>query len=378
MNATTPTVCQTCSSTNPGGQAFCGTCGHRSAAETIESLTERVAKLEDQLREAVHGRISAHSLELETAENVMARVRRWTTLILFYAGIPAAITLLALAVIFGIDTFDIRHMAANARASINTVLKQAHDEAATAKKTADDASAKAEQINSEIATTEKSVSKLKTDVDARYRDVQKLSSQLATLQKQLAANMGRASSQEAQFARMDQQVQAIQTAKGIADIQAVYPIYGRHVASTSAGDINPAAKPAGALYLDMNLSLSKVTDIDDAKAGKAIGALRDSNYTVTVGPVYTKAVTPRSSQDVGYQLDANSCMYWVKPPSRPPCILYFKLSLKSAAERVRNLVKVVQEVPEEHVLYVNPAVLDPQQRELLTLSAIDFEVVLGH
>ena len=84
-------VCQTCSSTNPGGQAFCGTCGHRLAAETIGSLTERVAKLEDQLHEAVHGRVSAHNLELETAENVMARVRRWTTLILFYAGIPAAI-----------------------------------------------------------------------------------------------------------------------------------------------------------------------------------------------------------------------------------------------------------------------------------------------
>lgn len=90
-----------------------------------------------------------------------------------------------------------------------------------------------------------------------------------------------------------------------------------------------------------------------------------------------EAKTANSAQNVGYALDSNSCMYWVKPSSHPPCILYFKPSLKDAAEKIRNLIKVAQDVPENHVLYVDPAGLDPQQRELLNLSVTDFEVVLG-
>lgn len=178
-------VCQNCSSANADGQTFCGNCGHRLTAETIGSLSDRVATLEGRVREASHNTIDAHNLELETAENVMTRVRKWTTLILYFAGIPFAIALLALAIIFGKDTFDIRHIAANAQASINEVLKQAQSEAANAKKTADVASSKAQQINAEITNTEQSVLKLKSEVDARSADVQKLSSQLDASQQKL-------------------------------------------------------------------------------------------------------------------------------------------------------------------------------------------------
>lgn len=370
-------VCQNCSAANPDGQAFCGSCGHRLTAETIGSLTERIAKIEGQVREATHSKVNAHNLELETAENVMSRVRKWTTLILYFAGIPTAIALLALAIIFGKDTFDIRHIAANAQASINEVLKRAEAEAANAKKTADDASAKARQIDSEITSTQQSVSKLKTEVDARSADVQKLSAQLDASQQKLAGLVAQANSQEAQLNRISDQVSAIKTAKGVADIQTVYPIYGQHIARTVLGYINPKAKPNGALYLDLNLSLTKAIEISDTKAGQAIAALQDNGYTVSVGPVYMEARTANSSQNVGYELDGNSCMYWIKPATHPPCILYFKPTLKDAAEKVRGLVKVAQDVPENHILYVDPATLDPQQRELLNLSVTDFEVILG-
>jgi hypothetical protein len=370
-------VCQNCSSANPDGQTFCGNCGNRLTAETIGTLADRIVKLEDRVRDISRKSISAHNLEVETAENVMARVRKWTTLILYFAGIPFAITLLALAIIFGKDTFEIRHIAANAQTSINEVLNQAQSEAANAKKTADIASSKAQQINTEITNTEQSVLKLKSQVDARSEDVQNLGSQLNTSQQKLAGLVTQANSQEAQLNRISDQVTAIKTGRGVADIQTVYPIYGQHIARSSTGYINASSKPVDALYLDLNLSLTKAIEISDSKAGQAVADLRDNHYTVTVGPVYMEARTANSAQNVGYALDSNSCMYWLKPYSHPPCILYFKPSLRDAAERVRSLLKVAQVIPENHVLYVDPAALDPQQRELLNLSVIDFEVVLG-
>ena len=63
--------------------------------------------------------------------------------------------------------------------------------------------------------------------------------------------------QEAKFHRVTQQVQVIQTAQSVADAQAVYPIYGEHIARNSKGFIDPKAKPPGALYLDINLSLAQ-------------------------------------------------------------------------------------------------------------------------
>jgi hypothetical protein len=158
----------------------------------------------------------------------------------------------------------------------------------------------------------------------------------------------------------------------------VYPIYGEHTAHNRTGYINPKAKPPNALYLDLNLSLTQTPNVSDEKVGEAISALTDHKYTVTIGSVYVQATTASgSAQAVGMDFDSNSCTYWPKPAAQPPCILYFRDSLKDSAMEVRDLVKVAQEVPDDHIFFVDPAKLDAQQRELLELSATDFVVVLG-
>lgn len=369
--------CQNCSSSNPDGQVFCGSCGHRLTAETIGSLTERIAKLEHQQAETSHDKVNAHNLELETAENVMTRVRKWTTLILYFAGIPAAIALLALAIVFGKGTFDTYHIAANAQTSANGVLKQAQDEASNAKKTADEASAKSLQVNAEIKSTEQSVSKLKNEVDSRSADVQKLGSQLDVSRQQLDVLIAKANSQETQFAKMTQQVQAIQTAKGVADIEAAYPIYGQHVAQGPRGiSIDPKAKPARAIYLVFNLSLTQTPNVSAANAGEAVATLSNNNFTVSVGTVYILARTASgSAQGTGTTFDGGSCSGWAK--SQAPCIIYFDPSMKQSAMKARDIVKVAQQVPDDHVFYLEPAKLSAQQRELVALSAMDIVVVLG-
>ncbi|MGA9883429.1 MAG: hypothetical protein WBQ34_06905 [Candidatus Acidiferrales bacterium] len=370
-------ICQNCSANNPDGQAFCGTCGHRLTAETIGSLTERIARLEVQHREPLDDGVNTHNLELQTAENIMSRVRKWTTLILYFTGIPAAIALLALAIIFGKDTFDIRHIAANARESVNAVISQAQDEAAKAKKTADDASAKSQQVDAAINGTEQSVSKLKSEVDARSTDVEALDAQLDATQQRLNMLIAKANSQETQFAKLTRQVQTIQSAKDVADIQAVYPIYGQRVAQGPHGIyIDPKAKPEGAIYLDLNLSLTQTPNITDANAGAAVAALSSAGFTVSVGPVYMIARTASgSAQNVGMGFDSGSCNGWVH--SQPPCILYFASRMKGSALKARSLLKVAQQVNDDQIFYLDRAKLSAQQRELLSLSATDIVVVLG-
>jgi hypothetical protein len=296
---------------------------------------------------------------------------------LFFAGIPLGILAVALAVIFGKGDFDLHSIAANAQTSVNGVLKQAQDEASDAKKTAGEAFSKSQQVDAEIKSTERSVSKLRSDVEARSADVQKLGSQLDTSRRQLDALVAKANSQEAQFAKMTRQVQAIQTAKGVADVQAVYPIYGEHVAQGPRGVyIDPKAKPAGAIYLDLNLSLTQTPNVSDAKVGEAIAALTNNKFTVSIGPVYMIARTASgSAQNVGMPFDSGSCVGWAK--SQPPCILYFTRSMRDSATKTRDIVKVAQQVPDDHIIYIDPSSLNAQQRELLNLSATDIVVVLG-
>jgi len=370
-------ICQNCSSPNPEGQAFCGSCGHRLIPETIGSLSERLTKLERQQLDDARNKVNQGTLEIETAQNVAERVKTWTGRMLFFTGLPVGILALALAVIFGKGDFDLHTIAANAKTSVNDLLDRARNEAASAESTARGALETSTQVDANIKATQQVVSNLKAAVDARSADVQQLGAKLASSREQLEALNNKMNAQEMQFAHMTEQVKAVQTSKSVEDIQTIYPIYGKHFARTTTGLINAKAKPPGALYLALNLSLTQTPVVSDAKVADAETMLGDHKYTVTIGPVYTEARTANSTEDVGVGLDSNGCGTWVKPPSRPPCILYFRPALKNSALEVRDLVKVAQEIPLERIFYIDPAKLDAQQKELLDLSAIDFLVVLG-
>ena len=225
-------LCQSCSSDNPDGQTFCGKCGHQLIAETIGSLSERLARIEQQLA-ASQNKVSQQNLELETAANAMDRVKKWTTLFLYFAGIPVAISALVLALMFGKGTFDLHSIAADAKTSVNGVLERARTEALNAESTARGALDTSKQVDANIKATQQAISGLKNQVDARSADVQNLSAQLDTSRQQLDALATKAAAQEAQFAHMTEQVKAVQTAKGVEDVQTIYPIFGRHIAKTA-------------------------------------------------------------------------------------------------------------------------------------------------
>jgi zinc-ribbon domain len=73
--------CPSCGITNPDEQNFCGKCG-ANLRETVQSLSERVAKLELRAKSAWHF-VAQKNLDIETAEKVVARVQDWTKKFLF-------------------------------------------------------------------------------------------------------------------------------------------------------------------------------------------------------------------------------------------------------------------------------------------------------
>lgn len=369
-------TCAKCAAANPDGQHYCGNCGHRLATETVGSLVERLARVEQQIA-ASRTNVPQQTLELEVATSVMERVRRWTSLFLYPATILLTIFGLILALVFGKGVLDIRSIAANAQTAVQQIVERARVEATNAETTAHSALETSTQVNANIKATQQSVSSLKSQVDARLADADKLGAQLETSRKQLDDLTSKMNAQQAQFARMTEQTKTLQTAKGIEDVQTIYPIFGTHVARTTEGYIDPKKKPSDALYVALNLSLTHTLNINDRQAGAAVAALRDHNFTVTVGPVYMEARTANSTQNVGMGLDSYSCNSWVKPASKPPCILYFRASLKNSAMDIRNLVKVAQNVPDDRIFYLDPTKLNADQQELLKLSAWDFLVVLG-
>jgi hypothetical protein len=367
-------VCQNCSAPNDDDSAFCGKCGSR-LGETVGNVSARLRTVEDQL-DASRRAISPQNLEIETAERIIARVETRTKQFLFFAGIPAAIAALALTIIWGRGAWTLSEFAARARDSVGLVLTQAQSVAAHANDTAHDALQTSKQVASQIETTRNEITTLKEEVSRRSADVQRLNSELQDAQSKVDALEKQVGTGSKQVQKMLAQVSTVQTAKTETDIETLYPLYGRHVAQSRAGRIDPTTKPAGAVWVSVALSLTQSPSVGSKQVAKGIEALHDK-YTITLGPIGVLAQTEHGSQWVGTFLDENSCTYWVKPPSQVPCIIYFHESMRKAALEVRDAFRDAQVVPDNKVIYINPKDLSADHQETLALSGMDIAVVLG-
>src|SRR5258708_29192332 len=101
-------TCPNCASETLPDSSYCHRCGFRITPNTVASLSERLTKLEQDFVAKSRKEVTEQKyLETETSVNIMGRVQHWTNLILYFAGIPAALGLLALAVMFGKGAFDL-------------------------------------------------------------------------------------------------------------------------------------------------------------------------------------------------------------------------------------------------------------------------------
>jgi uncharacterized protein YoxC len=333
-------ICPSCSSSVVEGQEFCGQCGHR-IRETVASLGERLAKVEAQLASRSDGKEQKY-LESETVTNVTKRVQFWTTVFLFFAGISLAILAIAFAVIFGKGDYELKNIASNAKQSVNSVLDEAKSVAAGALSTANDARTKSQQANEEINSTQRRVTELKTLVDSRVAEAQKLDARIKESESAVTSLTAKVNSQEQQIAHISQQMNTIESQKGTATVKNAFPwLYGEHVAAWQDAYV--------AFGLGSNLTSAP---LDAPKVSAVLQSLQDHRYRIVLGTVWLAATTGSANSGLPAAFGGSMC-----GPITPPCIAYFSETMKSKASDLRMLVNPVQPIPDDKVQYVAPSSL---------------------
>jgi uncharacterized coiled-coil protein SlyX len=365
--------CPQCSAPIPSGQPFCGQCGFRVQVASLAGLSDRLAKIEAGLVASESASKITHQnyLEVDTAAKVMARVKTWTTLILYFAGIPAAVALLALAIVFGRGALDLRSIAANAKDSVNAILEKARTEASSAETTAG-------AVNRTIVETQQRVGELKVEVDRSTGKVRQLDGQVRAAQDQVAGLSKAVESQSQQIQHLSQQLKAAQTEKNVNYIREAYPgLFGQHVAGWRDGWIDPKAKATGDTYVAFILSNKPARQLSDSKVAEVMQTLHDHGYTLFVGGVSLSATSGRTSQGLGGAFDESSCSVQGTGLHEAPCILYFRERLKPKALEINGLLRAIETVPEDRIRFVSPEAMLPRWQELLQRSALDMVVVLN-
>lgn len=374
-----PPLCPNCRSAIPADSSFCNKCGHKLGDATITSLDGRLTELEWQVTAHLRERSTKQDyLEIDTAAKVVERVKKWTTVFLYFAAVPLGILILVLAVVFGKGVLDLRKVASSSKESVEATLEQARGVAQDAKVTADDALTKSKRMNAEVNETQAAVSKLKDQVNSRLAEVEKLGGSVKSSQAQVEALKNSVDTQTKAVHFLSDAVTAVKNAKSTSDIINRFPILGSHMAGGGSGWIDPKQKLAGKTYALLSLVITQHPTFKAEVVAEAKTALENNAYNVFLDFVSVYAGSPTTSnQPIGIPLNADSCTRWMQPPSQAPCILYFHSDLKNSAAKARDLVKAVQIVPDARIQYVDPKTLTEDQRELLGLSHMDVVIVLG-
>jgi hypothetical protein len=343
----------------------------------VNSLHERLLTVEKKL---VVSKRRQSFLEVETAEKVVSRVKKWAGLFLYWTFIPLVIIVIGLSVFAGKDLWSLRKAASNAKPTIDAVLEQARGIANDAKKTADTALHTARQADSDIRQTQSLNSKLREEVSSREADVEHLSKSIQTSESQVQALNQSLQTNEQHIQQLTREVATANNAQNANEVLNMYPWLGTHFVSSPSGAIDPKQKEAGLTYLTFSIfkayfaspPIFKLNDIAELKT-----TLENHKYRVFLGFVQLYSGNPgRAIQAVSGGLGQNTCNDWANPPTDPPCILYFRPDLKDSAIFVRNSARALQQIPDNQIVLVNPKNLRPEQQELLTLSHMDISLVL--
>jgi TolA-binding protein len=370
-------ICPNCSSSVAEDQEFCGKCGHH-IRETVATLNERLSKAETRLSARSDGKEQKY-LESEAVENVMNRVKSWTTLFLYFAGVPLAILALAFAVIFGKGDIDLHSIAANAKQSVGAVLAEAQSVASGAQKTANDARTTSQQVSEDIKTTQRRVAELKTQVDSRLAEAQKLEARIKESESSVAALTAKVNSQTQQVTHLAQQVKTVETDKSITDVKSLNPgLYGEHMVFDYRG--HPiGVKDKGTdvrIVFTLDQDRSSPSPLDPAKTATALQVIKEHHYEIFLGGVYLQAsVAGGSAENIAW-LNSESCSQGGPALSRP-CIVYYSDAMKTKASELRTLLSSVQQVPASQVRYVPLSRLSAREQELIQKSGVDILVALG-
>jgi hypothetical protein len=328
--------------------------------------------VEAQLAEDSRAKVTSQNyLELDTVERVMTRVKSWTTLFLYFAGVPLAVTAFAFAFLFGKNAWDLNHIAANAKSEIEGMVNEAKSKGAETKSTVTDSLNASKQVASEIHETQRRVAELDALVQRRISDVQKLDAKIENSQARIDGINKSLDTQSQKVTHLSETVKAVETQKNVLAVRQSYPaLYGAHEVRSNDGTVLDAkAKSTSDIYVLVAMWEGTTAIVSEDKFAAALEGLQASHYTVFQRSIYLNANSGTSGATIAW-IGVNEC-------DAPPCIVYFKEGLREKALHIKALVAPAQTIPDDKVRFLSPKTMSPPLQELLQKSGLDMVVVLG-
>jgi cell division septum initiation protein DivIVA len=348
--------CPNCSAEVSGGQLFCGRCGSKAKAETVEDIQSQIESMRRRLDEIVQAKtIEQRFLEVDTTERVANRLMNWGKLFGFFVLIPISVLLLALSLLVGKELKDLHDVAETTRKSIEPILQAARNEAESAKATATGALQTSQEVKSTAESAKQQLSGLKTEITKREAEVRGLDGEVQKSKAQLQALDTALKNQSTRVDAVAQQVKTLTKEKNVQDVRRAYPIYGeRHVVADEYGRIDLSKKTAQGVYIFLALSLKREGKqiLDEKKVGEVLASLRERKYEVFLRGMTLIASTGQAGASL-VRFGEQSCLLG-RLGTNPPCILYFRQAMQTTVFEIRNMIRSAQAVPDDRVKFVDP------------------------
>lgn len=377
--------CDQCASTLAKGQKFCSNCGSATDSLTVETLNKQIAGLTTQVAELVAARKEAEQtlLEVDTAEKVVNRLMSWAKLFGFFIGIPAGLILIGLGIWAGKSIKDFHDIASTAQSSVNEKLEKARGDAKAAEAQATNALSTAGAVNQTIHATQEKLNALGANVKQSADKVGQLETGISQQQTRLATLNVAVTAQNKAVDNLATTVQTLNKSRLVQDIGRSHPEFGAHIVYGPSGEVLSAqTKPTGKLYVQIevfNEDTFKPKFTPDEIAG-GVSTLQDHGFVPLFGQVALFASTGQTSTPIG-NLGAASCRAAGIASNSAhlgvPCVVYFRDDIRNKAIEARDLLSVVEKIPDDRVGMVPISKLLPAQKELVEKSGLDIVIVLG-
>jgi len=180
--------------------------------------------------------------------------------------------------------------------------------------------------------------------------------------------------------RITENLRTAEAQKNVMTVRQTYPtLFGEHMVRSQDGEIlDGKAKSATDIFVLFPLYERRSTgkNLIDTKVADAFESLRKRNYKVFSHSLQETAVSGNSVRPVA-NIGADMCRVQGVGLEGPPCILYFKPSLRDKALEIEGLVSPAQAVSDDRIRYVDPTTMLTPYQQLIGKAGLDIIVVLG-
>lgn len=157
-----------------------------------------------------------------------------------------------------------------------------------------------------------------------------------------------------------------------------YPaLSGSMYAGTIHGPVEKI-KETGKTYVILSLYQNDLLPLSLPEVAAGMTSLENENFKIFLSYIQLITGTPGgSSSGTGTSLGSATCSSWISPPINPPCIVYVNDKDRVLALKARDLLKNVQNIPDQNIRLIEQKKLNAEEKQLLELSHVDIVIVLG-